>query len=141
MRSLEKLALVVVCVALASCGSGMTSGVIRSPDFQKYRPDRHSPATPADRIELLTKTPNSAHAVVGTIEIRTSRPKSAEELLAELRRNGRRLEADAVVPPPLEQPRRVAAGARLSPVYPFFVFDDGRTQVIEAQAIRFPPAP
>lgn len=112
----------------------MIAGVVPSSDIDEYRTPG---VVPAERIRLLKKTPSLPHAVVGTIDIRALRPKTAEQLIAELRRNARLLDADAVVPPPAAERGNVKAAGVLSPVQPFIVFDDGRTQTLEATAIRY----
>ncbi|MEY4512043.1 MAG: hypothetical protein RLZZ450_4165 [Pseudomonadota bacterium] len=95
----------------------------------------------ADKIQLLKKPPSEPYAVVGTIDIRTLRPKPAAQLMDELRENAERLDADAVLPPPPSHRREVAAAGSLSPVQPFVVFDDGRSQTLEAEAIRYQRPP
>jgi len=137
-RLLARLLVVASLLAFAGCGSGMISGVTRSADFQKYR---HKQAMwiwePDVKVKVLQQPPRKLYAVVGTIEIRTSRPKTSAELRSELRANAELLEADAVIPPTPSQREEVVTRARLNPLQPFYVFDDGRTQILEAQAIRF----
>jgi hypothetical protein len=91
------------------------------------------------KIQVLQKPPRKLYAVVGTIEIRTSRPKTSVELGTELRECAELLEADAVIPPTPSQAQEVVTRGRLNPLQPFYVFDDGRTQILEAMAIRFAP--
>ncbi len=122
---------------MLGCSSGIVSGVVRTTN---YAPPHCNPAYPqfvccATQARVLTAPSQPSYAVVGLIEVRTTRPKAVDVLLAELKDQGQELCADAVIPGTRHNSANVAAGA--GEFRPFYVHDDGRTQVLEAQAIRY----
>jgi hypothetical protein len=120
-----------IAATLSACGSGMTSGVLRGRDYDKYLEER----TCFEQVEFFKRPPPREHAVVGTIELRTSRIKSMDALQEELEMLATQLKADALVAP--ESAARTAVEGSVNPLRPFYVFDDGRTQILEARAIRY----
>lgn len=129
----RRVSAAALCATLVACGSGMTSAAIRGPEYATWSKTSWSCAWPLPA--LLAKEPREPHVVVGSIEVRTSRVKNAADLRAELLRRGQELDADALVPP--SKPAATVHSA-LNPVQPYYVHDDGRTQILEAAAIRFP---
>jgi len=136
MKRARAMALLAIS-ALVGCGSGMTSGTIRSADFGQWRSngDIWKCGNSRPPALLLTEKPREPYVVAGTIEVRTSRVKSAEDLRAELLRRAESLDADAVIPPSTPASK---VHSSLNPLQRYYVFEDGRTQILEAAAIRFP---
>ncbi|HEX5659045.1 MAG TPA: hypothetical protein VFX59_17745 [Polyangiales bacterium] len=132
LRSRLRLAIpLAIAAALPACGSGMTGGVLRARDYGKYLDTRNC----FYGMEFFHRPPTREHAVVGTVELRTSRVKNATELQDELESLARELYADALVAP-AATPKTSVEGS-VNPLRPFYVFDDGRTQILEARAIRY----
>jgi hypothetical protein len=135
-RSLFFSMILVASALLCACGSGITSGFVRTGDYDKYRVMPNGSAWRGPP-RIYPAPPHRPYVVVGLIEVRSSRPKPFDVLLQELSNRGEELNADAIIPG--ERPRTaetIAAGAGSFRAY--YVFDDGRSQVLEARAIRFP---
>jgi len=122
----------VYCSLLActACGSGVTCGVIPR-DGSQVAWTRNV----TGEIVVATHEPRQPYDVIGTVEVRTSRPKSAEVLREKLVACAERLLPDAILPPTARAPDPRFATST-NQLRPFYVFDDGRTQVLEARAIR-----
>jgi hypothetical protein len=123
---------------LAACGSGIAASTVPSQDFKKYRRSywvrQEAPAP-----DILYEPPREPFAVVGWIEVRTSRPKSMDALSDALIEQAMELEADAVIP---AHGRASSPGQDGSnPFRRYYTMDDGRVQVLSAQAVRFQRAP
>lgn len=135
-RSLRSAALLLsMSWLLLGCSSGIISGTV--PNAAYARPEHCAVLGPCrcrDRGLILLAPPKQSHVVVGLIEVRTTRPKAVDVLLEELSDEGQMLCAD-VIPSARSKDAVVAAGA--GPYRPFYVHDDGRTQVLEAQAIQY----
>ena len=119
-------------LALSGCGNGMASAVVKSPHYS-YRLFRPTP-------EVLLEKPTKPFTVVGTIQVRTSRPKTAPDLVEELKAKGIELGADAIIPPDPEYARNVKFES-MNPYRAYYVFDDGRISVVEGKGIRFGATP
>jgi len=120
----------------AACGSGISAGGVHSADYEKYLLPPHG-APYRRRPDVLLAAPKQPYVVVGLIEVRTSRPKAVDVLVGELKEQGFALQADAVIPGGRAATAdSIAAGA--GAYRPYYVFDDGSHQVLEALAIRYP---
>jgi hypothetical protein len=132
-RSAPRLyaALLATCATFAGCGSGLTTSVVPSPDF-----DRYPPAAFDYKLEILAEAPPEKYAVVGFIQVRSARPKPIPTLITELARAARKLEAHAVIPP---KRKHVHVGGTRNPLHAYFIQDSAQGQLVEAFAIRYPP--
>ncbi|MFM2420515.1 MAG: hypothetical protein RL385_5238 [Pseudomonadota bacterium] len=134
-----RVAVVLSMVAAgAACGSSIRTGVVPTPGIETFeaRGKRHDAkcdwSTP---VAFLERPPQRAHVVVGTVEVRTTRPRTAEALKEALIGAARSLDADALVPPAVAS--NGLSNAEHNPLRPFYAFDDGRTKVVEAQGIMY----
>lgn len=137
-RAALGLALGLAALPASACGSGVRVGVVRTADVNRFDVDRtrhQAGCAWYPRAALLEAAPTRPHAVVGSIEIRTTRPKTARDLEDELMDAAHDLVADALVPP--EAAPTAVTHSEHNPLRRFYVFDDGRTQVLEAQAILY----
>jgi hypothetical protein len=122
----------------AACGSSIRTGVVPTPGIETFeaRGKRHDAkcdwSTP---VAFLEGAPQRAHVVVGTVEVRTTRPRTTEDLKAALIGAARSLDADALVPPAVAS--SALSHTEHDPLRQFYAFDDGRRQVVGAQGIMY----
>lgn len=142
---LHSLLFLLLASSISGCSSHMISGAVRSADYERhdqYDKWRHRVPNYWPHTDVYTETPQSPFVVVGTVEVRTSRPVVMSKLIEELRSVGRRaLHADAVMPARQKKRDDGDATSSANPLRRFYVFDDGKTQILEAEAIRFTAPP
>jgi len=123
-------------VTVLCLGACVTTDVVRGPEYETYRRETYY-RRQARAPSVLPATPDRPFVVVGTVKLRTSRVTDAKQLRRELSFAAVRLDADAVIPPSTPGAEVQASDDALRP---FYLSDDGRSQVLEARAIRFPPS-
>lgn len=125
--------LLALSLSLPSCGSSIKTTIVRRQgvDTAVRRRGGWEP-------RILLSLPK-AYTVIGSVEVRASRPASRGQLMNRLLDAARDLDADAVAPPASAAIVDVSALAQSSnPYKPYFVSDDGTQQLLEARAIRLP---
>ena len=121
----------LMCAPLMACG-GVAYSVAKGENFV--------PARRAHAAKVLLIEPAQAYVEVGTLEIRLSRAKHIDQAFRQWLPGwaASELGADAVLPP---RPETIAARQlmfeTINPYKPYFLFDDGKTIVIGARAIRY----
>ena len=124
--------LCLTALALAVCACGPKKGgfitAIPSPDFVA----RSDVVVP----ELLLTEPSKPYTVVGIVDIRLTRQTHRHYIPSWLKGGGKQLGADAVIPPDANAKRQMQFESA-DPYAPFFMFDDGKTSIIQGRAIRY----
>lgn len=127
---------VLATLLLGAC-SGITHSAIKTAAYERLLEDRQCArfGFRGARFEVLSREPQEKYFVVATVEVRTSRVKSASKLVDAIEDASSGLYADAVIPPST-RPQTSISGS-VNPLRPYYVFDDGRTQVLEGRVIRY----
>lgn len=130
---MHKAILFLLAASMAACGGGVGVSVVKSPNYV--------PPEKAHRYaDVLLVEPTRPYVEVGTVEIRLSRAKKIDQLFHQWLPGtaATELGADAVLPPrPENMTGRNLAFETTSQFKPYFLFDDGKTIVIAARAIRY----
>jgi hypothetical protein len=148
MKSSKRVVLSTIALlftsGLSACSSPMKSGGLRAADYAAHEPHdkwRHPPVGWRPHTEVLVEPPASPFVIVGTVEVRTSRPVAMSDLIDELRSVARRsLHADAIMPPREKKKEDGDVSSSANPLRRYYVFDDGKAQILEAEALRFTTA-
>lgn len=130
------LVFVVAFISVASqvgCGSSIQTSTV---------PMQHVRTThPASNLwtpRVFTGRPALRHEIIGSIELRTTRPATVARLFAHFVDAARAMHADAIIPPKGVPARSKLAEHAANPFAAYYLRDEAQGQLLEAVAIRFP---
>jgi hypothetical protein len=124
-------AAILVCVL--GCGSGLRVATVAYPhEPVSAEVDRRN--TP----KVFTGVPQAKHEIIGAIELRSSRPATMAKLVNKLVAAAQEMGADAIMPPVKSTGAAAQSGQHANPFRAYYVQDDGREQLLEANLVRFP---